>query len=247
MNASRRLLTSMTACSLFIGSALVTARTTSAPSSVAGAYDVSEKVIRALARQHLARASAAGATALPPLTLRELAQARRATAKYHDIANALADGYADGNLYTAGEGYHYINPLLIDGTFNPEQPEVLLYASRPGEDGLKLVAVEYVVPNTFSVPEGFTGDADVWQSEEPFPIWVLNAWIWLTNPSGTFTFLNPRVPSIGPLCIRRGTTRESTGRSRRGRLNDHQRAYAEGVDSGRRHGLHGDDDHPRLS
>ncbi len=106
----------------------------------------------------------------------------------------LADGYVDGNLYTSGEGYHYINPLLIDGHFDPEQPEVLLYAARPGEDGLKLVAVEYVSPDTFPVPEGFTGDDDVWESEPPFPIWVLNAWIWLDNPNGTFTFLNPRVP-----------------------------------------------------
>jgi hypothetical protein len=56
------------------------------------------------------------------------------------------------------------------------------------------VAVEYVMPNTFPVPEGFSGDDDVWESEEPFPIWVLNAWIWLNNPNGIFTFLNPRVP-----------------------------------------------------
>jgi hypothetical protein len=34
----------------------------------------------------------------------------------------------------------------------------------------------------------------VWQVEEPFPVWVLNAWIWLHNPDGIFTFLNPRVP-----------------------------------------------------
>jgi hypothetical protein len=89
---------------------------------------------------------------------------------------------------------HYINNLLVDGHFDPEQPEVLLYAARPGEDGLRLVALEYISPDTFPVPEGFTGDDDVWQLEEPLPIWVLNAWIWLHNPNGTFTFLNPHVP-----------------------------------------------------
>jgi hypothetical protein len=194
MNASRVLFTSMTACSLSIGSALVTARTPSAPAAVVGAHDPQEKVVPALARMHHARASGAATRELMPLTLRELAQARRATAKYHDLTNALADGYVDGNFHTPGEGHHYINPLLVDGTFNPEQPEVLLYASRPGDAGLKLVAVEYVVPHTFPVPDGFSGDNDVWQSEEPLPIWVLNAWIWLTNPDGVFTFLNPRVP-----------------------------------------------------
>jgi hypothetical protein len=181
----------MTACVLVV-SPLLTARGTSA--AAVGTSDLLAAARRALVQAHHARASAAGPSNLSPLTLRELAQARRATARYHDVANALADGYVDGNLYTPGEGYHYINPLLVDGHFNPEQPEVLLYAARPGEDGLKLVAVEYVSPDTFPVPEGFTGDDDVWEMEPPFPIWVLNAWIWLDNPNGTFTFLNPRVP-----------------------------------------------------
>jgi len=35
--------------------------------------------------------------ALSPATQRELAAARRATAKYHDIAQAKADGYVDIN------------------------------------------------------------------------------------------------------------------------------------------------------
>jgi hypothetical protein len=182
----------MTVCSLLIGSALLTAGGRSGVT--VGANDVSTTVLRALARAHSAPSSAAAAGELSPLTLRELARSRRATAKYHDIANAEADGYVNANLYTSGEGYHYINPLLVDGNFNPEQPEVLLYASRPGEAGLRLVAVEYVSPDTFPVPEGFTGDDDVWQLEEPFPVWVLNAWVWLNNPDGIFTFLTPRVP-----------------------------------------------------
>ena len=194
MKASRLLFTLTTACSLFIGGALVTARTTSVAAPVARPDRSSERVVRTLARAHHAPAAARAASHLSPLTLQELTQARRATAKYHDIANAEADGYVNGNLYTPGEGYRYINPLLIDGTFNPEQPEVLLYASRPGEAGLRLVAVEYISPDTFPVPEGFSGDDDVWESEEPFPIWVVNAWIWLNNPNGMFTFLNPRVP-----------------------------------------------------
>jgi hypothetical protein len=160
-----------------------------------GANEVPAAVLQALARAHSASASAVGArTDLLPATRRELAQARRATAKYHDVANALADGYVDANLYTSGEGYHFVNPLLIDTSFDPEKPEVLLYANHPGEDGLKLVAVEYLSPDAFPAPAGFTGDADVWQLEPPFPIWVVNAWIWLNNPNGVFTFLNPRVP-----------------------------------------------------
>jgi hypothetical protein len=192
MNTYRVSLTFVTACALLIGSPLLAARgTAGAP---VAAPDLSTPARNALLRAHNARPSTGGSRKLLRLTLRELALARRATARYHDIANALADGYVDGNLYTPGEGYHYINNLLVDGHFDPAQPEVLLYAKRPCDDGLKLVAVEYVSPNTFPVPEGFTGDDDVWESEEPFPIWVLNAWIWVHNPNGVFAFLNPRVP-----------------------------------------------------
>jgi hypothetical protein len=193
MNTFRLLFTTIMTAALLIGNASVTARTTAGAPAV-DRHDLPETVVRALARAHDSPVTAGRASQLSPITLQELAQARSATAKYHDIANALADGYVNGGLYTPGEGYHYINPLLVDGTFNPEQPEVLLYAARPGEADLRLVAVEYVMPNTFPVPEGFTGDDDVWESEEPFPIWVLNAWIWLNNPNGMFTFLNPRVP-----------------------------------------------------
>jgi hypothetical protein len=39
-----------------------------------------------------------------------------------------------------------VKESLIDADFDPEQRETLLYALVPGEERLKLVAVEYVVP-----------------------------------------------------------------------------------------------------
>jgi hypothetical protein len=191
MKTLRLSLAFVTACGL-LSNALLTAQGTSATAQ--DARDGSTAAFAALTRAHRAPVSPPGAGKLSPLTLRELARARRATAKYHDIANAEADGYVNGNFHTPGEGHHWINPLLVDDHFDPAQPEVLLYASRPDQNGLTLVAVEYLSPDTFPVPEGFTGDDDVWQLEEPFPLWVLNAWIWRHNPNGVFTFLNPRVP-----------------------------------------------------
>jgi hypothetical protein len=182
----------MAVCALLIGSAFMTAPSASA--SAVGANNLSAATFRALARAHRASASAVGANDLSAATLRELARARRATAKYHDVANAEADGYVNVNLYISGAGHHYANFSLFDATFDPEKPEVLLYATHPGESGLKLVAVEYAFPSALPAPEGFTGDADVWQVEPPFPLWALNAWIWLHNPNGIFTFGNPRVP-----------------------------------------------------
>jgi len=129
-------------------------------------------------------------------TLQELAAARAATAKYHDVDRAIADGYINVNDYEPGEGFHYVKPPLIDGTFSPDEPEVLLYAPVPNENRLALVAVEYAVPLalTPTPPPGFSGDADVWRRNEEIGVWELTAWVWLHNSNGMFTHTNPRVP-----------------------------------------------------
>ena len=138
-----------------------------------------------------------GVDNLSAITNQQLAQARRATAKYHDIAQAEADGYVNINIYEGGEGLHYVNFGLVDSTFDPAHPEVLLYAPVPHENRMELVAVEYVVPLSLSSgpPAGFAGDADVWrENSEGLGLWELNAWIWLNNSNGIFAFKNPRVP-----------------------------------------------------
>lgn len=126
--------------------------------------------------------------------INEVARARTATARYHNIAAAEADGYVNIGLYIPNEGLHYVNFGLIDSTFDPEHPEVLLYA--PTDDGdLRLAGVEYLVPLSPSPPEGFTGAEDRWRSDaEGFGLWELTAWIWMSNPEGIFADDNPRVP-----------------------------------------------------
>jgi len=134
---------------------------------------------------------------LLPATEQQLALARKATARYHDIAEAEADGYVNIHLYLPGEGYHWVKPSLIDGNFDPAHPEVLLYAPVPGEDRLELVGVEYLIPLAASAgpPAGFAGDADQWRHDtEGFGFWEVNAWIWMHNPEGIFSHDNPRVP-----------------------------------------------------
>ena len=128
-------------------------------------------------------------------THKQLAAARSATERYHDVAQAEADGYVNIDLYISGEGFHWFNASLVDGTFDPAKPQVLLYAPVPGESRLQLVAVEYVVPLGGERPEGFAGPADVWrEDEENFGLWELTTWIWEHNPNGIFEHLNPRVP-----------------------------------------------------
>ena len=146
---------------------------------------------------HNASASGIRKRDLSAATQGELASARRATAKYHDIAQAEADGYVSFELYESGEGFHYLKFSLLDATFDPTQPEMLLYSPVPGENRLELAGVEYLVPIALSpdAPAGFTGDADEWRNDmEGFGLWELNSWIWLHNPEGVFADRNPRVP-----------------------------------------------------
>src|SRR5262249_55908853 len=142
-------------------------------------------------------ARAAEKNDLSPTTLQELAAARSATAKYHDVQQAIADGYVSIDLYLSGEGFHYVNFSYIDGTFDPARPQVLLYVPVPGEDRLQLVGLEYLVPLNLSVGplEGFTGDSDVWREDsEGFGFWETNAWVWMHNPEGIFAHDNPLIP-----------------------------------------------------
>jgi hypothetical protein len=151
-------------------------------------------VIAICAISVLATTSMAQSKILPE-TLRELAKARRATAKYHDVSRALQDGYVDIHLFVPGQGFHFLNPQLKDDPkFQIDKPEILVYAPGP-KGGLHLVAVEYAVRTDQSpdAPEGFTGDDDVWHVEQAFGLWVLHAWIWLDNPDGVFANNNPLV------------------------------------------------------
>ena len=143
-----------------------------------------------------ALAAAAEKDNLSPETRRELGQVRRATAKYLDIFEAIADGYVDINVFVPGQGFHYLKPAFLDETFIAEKPEILVYAIDPAKNRLRLVAVEYAIPTNLAPtpPEAFTGTSDVWDLNEEFALWTLHCWLWLENPNGMFAEFSPRVP-----------------------------------------------------
>lgn len=157
----------------------------------------------------LARAAAASAATGQS----DLAAVRAATARYHRVDAALADGYVSTNECAASPsgamGIHYVNPALMgppapggDATLDPLRPEVLLY--EPQKNGrLQLVGVEYLVwraawaaahprtaPSLFGQPfvqsfgPGAHGLPDHYE---------LHVWIWQHNPSGMFAQWNPTV------------------------------------------------------
>ena len=131
---------------------------------------------------------------LPPAIMAELQIAKISSARYNNIENAIADGYVDINVVIPHMGHHYMNSAYLDGNFEINKPEILVYSPNPASGHMQLVAVEYAIPNTFPEPVGFTGNYDVWLNNTAFGLWLCHAWVWEYNPDGVFTGPNPNVP-----------------------------------------------------
>jgi hypothetical protein len=95
-----------------------------------------------------------------------VAEVRRATARYLDIANAKADGYVQASGMEARHGYHFVQPVaqaraLATGTLDLARPPVLLYVERDG--AWQLAGVEYALP---AVPGSSPLPASAWHRHE---------------------------------------------------------------------------------
>jgi hypothetical protein len=133
------------------------------------------------------------------------AEVRSATARYHQVDVALADGYVADTpcIYNApgGRGHIYTNIPLVDGVVDASRPELLLY--EPTKNGrLRLVGVAFLVPAAAWDPfndgpptlggQAFTDRrSPPWGA--PFPNYVLFAWVWRHNPDGLHALYNPLV------------------------------------------------------
>jgi len=109
----------------------------------------------------------------------QLGEARAATALYHDVEQALADGYIDmGTTPSEGEGIEYVNFGLVDCTLDAEHPEALRYVESG--HGLRLVAVEYAIPMACASepPEDFLDGAGEWEPEPGAPVWSMLVPVW---------------------------------------------------------------------
>ena len=144
-----------------------------------------------------------------PAVASELAVVRAATAKYHHVSAAVADGYqlgyrdgvVTGCISKPGAGamgYHYFNwDKMDDPSIAATDPEVLVY--HKADDGtLVLGAVEWVVPLARWEAAGNTQKPVVFGQTlhiiNPVLNWyVEHAWIWTRNSKGMFEDWNPDV------------------------------------------------------
>jgi hypothetical protein len=139
---------------------------------------------------------------------------RSATAKYHDVSVAKADGF--GELKDAKGiacivdpngagtmGIHYVLGSRVgDPAINATEPELVIY--QPQKNGqLKLVAVEYVVlaqawadAGHATAPSLFGQTFKLVSSPNRYglpPFFELHAWIWDHNKAGMLADYNPGV------------------------------------------------------
>ncbi len=139
----------------------------------------------------------------------QLAEVRRATARFHDVAVAEQAGYLDpgpGHCIEVpglgGMGIHFVNPALIfdGGVLDPTKPEVLLYAPT-GDGRLRLVGVEYLVPvadwsgsdapDLFGKP--FDGPMPEHEPNTTGDHYDQHAWVWSHNPDGALATWNKEI------------------------------------------------------
>lgn len=148
---------------------------------------------------------------------KDLSAARRASAKYNQVENALADGYVPMGacvlLPTGGEGVHYVNFDLLGQPPQVEKPSILTY-EKDQSGTPRLAAVEYFTPV-------FVGGAPWFAPQPPPPPpdsnpapvlfehtfdgpmaghfdgmpwhYDLHVYLWESNPAGIFNATNPRI------------------------------------------------------
>ena len=98
---------------------------------------------------------AGGAAAMPAGRRAELAELRRATARYQDIRAAREDGYRQFSVHVPKMGVHYLHESAIasdmtsalDRSLDRGDPEILVYVDdAPQSAQRRLVAAEYAIP-----------------------------------------------------------------------------------------------------
>lgn len=137
---------------------------------------------------------------------KQLAAIRAATARFHNIAIARAEGYVDDGFgciedpQLGGMGWHLIrDDLHADPAINPLQPELLVY--MPQKNGqMKLVALEYEVYQADWINAGNIGlPSLLGEALLPLiypgldPVFERHLWLYENNPAGMFEDFNPAI------------------------------------------------------
>lgn len=169
-----------------------------------------------LAAAATASAHDGGETRLSPGVQAQIAEVRRATARFHDFNFATRE---NGGGYTGlvrdlalkscidqpgqgGMGVHYVKGDLFTAYLDPLKPQALIY--EPLADGtMRLVGVEYIVLKSVwdgvfagTTPRLFGRNFHLVEAGNRYGLpdfYELHLWLWQPNPSGMFNDWNPSV------------------------------------------------------
>lgn len=132
-----------------------------------------------------------------PAVQRALATLRRATASYHRVDAAIADGFVQilpcqEHPTEGGLGIPYARLDRFDTTIDLSEPEILFYEPRANGE-LRLVAAEPVVPVALWGDEPPVLFGLEFHENEDHGLYGLHMWVWKHNPVGMFSHWNPAV------------------------------------------------------
>jgi hypothetical protein len=90
----------------------------------------------------------------------ELALARDTALKYPTVKDAEAAGWRQVTPYVPGIAAHFMNFSVVDGEFEIDQPEMILYDGT--EDDSRVIGLSYFIihPGSAEPTQGFTGNND---------------------------------------------------------------------------------------
>lgn len=180
------------------------------------------RIVRALA---LGFAVSQDVRAQPARTLRHytdsvsfLQLARNGTSRFQDQQRAIDEGFTRVGVEFPAMGEHWVSfARILENTFAPEQPSVLIYVNTARGPQLAGVAYSRLVSgqatppafpfagawhehngavNEESLPIGHTAHASPSRavSESELRLYVLHAWLFAPNPKGTFATDNWTLP-----------------------------------------------------
>ena len=156
----------------------------------------------------------------------------KAVAQIDTVRRAVASRFADpraaedaGYQPVLGlvplQGVHYVRPELIEnGTFDLDEPPVLMYAPVSGKPKLVGVAYAYEHARSKPLPEGFDGRSDDWHTHREFSRdtseHIVMVHVWLTEaPGGPFARYNEWLPYMAA-SLKRPSVAELHAQGKRG-------------------------------